>query len=245
MRALLILCLMVQSAISPGRGSGKLASNGAAPPTLPTTNQLSGFDGNSLSATPVAAWTDAGPTGANLAATGTAQPTWAANQIGTNGAVTFNGTANVMSTAVSIPCVNSCTIYTLFKPAVVNVKQVFTAQSAGAGISYGITSTGNQVLDVQQTANIGTDTTALVAGTWYRLAATWTGGSWSFHVNGALTSSGTSGASVTNPVNQIGSNSNGTGTNSEFLNGSVALLYFYSGAYNPAVDTYMAYRQTH
>jgi hypothetical protein len=242
MRALLILCLMVQSAISPGRGSGKLASNGGAPPTLPTTNQLSAYDGNSLSATPVAAWTDAGPTGANLAATGTAQPTWAANQIGTNGAVTFNGTTNVMSTSAAIACATSCTMYALLKPAS-TAKQVITANDGGGALNFAFSS-AHQVMDYQQTANIGTDTATLSNGTWYRLAMSYTGGVWQFYVNGTMTASGTSSQIPPGNITRIGANYSG-GSPTEFLNAQVALLYFYSGGYNSAVDTYIAYRQVH
>jgi hypothetical protein len=165
---------------------------------------------------------------------------WAANQTPHNNpAVTFDGVDNYFDSA-AIPITTDGTVYMLVKLSSVTVKQSLTSNQGAGAIVYAINASGMQTAELQQTSSIGTDVTALSAGTWYRLAFSWSGGAnWKFYVNGVLTNSGTNATSISAGINRIGANTSG-GSAVEFFNGQVGFLGFYSGAYDSAVDTYMA-----
>jgi hypothetical protein len=80
----------------------------------------------------------------------------------------------------------------------------------------------------------------LSVGTWYRLAFSWSGGAnWQFYVNGVMTSSGTNATTIANGINRIGANISGASP-VEFFHSDIGFIGFSGGAYDSAVDTYMA-----
>jgi hypothetical protein len=242
--------LLFQGVGGHGGFGGKASVGGgvSAGGVVPATNLLSAYLPSSLSSSPVTSWTDYHAGTRNLTSAGTSAPVWAASQTPHgNPAVTFDGTDNyfgVSTSAIPIGSNGSSqtdgTIYMLVKFASVSAKQSLTSNTGGAALVYAITSGALQTAELQQTSSIGTDVTTLSAGTWYRLAFSWSGGTnWKFYVNGVLTNSGTTATSFGNGLNTIGANFSGS-TAVEFFDGQVGFLGFYSGAYDSAVDSYMA-----
>jgi hypothetical protein len=240
----LLLGLLLFQGVGGSGGFGGKASVGggvSAGGVVPATNLLSAYLPSSLSSSPVTSWTDYHAGARNLTSGGTSAPVWAANQTPHNNpAVTFDGTDNYFGTSAVIPITTDGTIYMLVKFASVSAKQSLTSSDAGAALVYAITSAGLQTAELQQTSAIGTDVTTLSTGTWYRLAFSWSGGAnWKFYVNGVMTNSGSNPTTIPNGINRIGANFSGA-TAVELFDGKVGFLGFYSGAYDSAVDTYMA-----
>jgi hypothetical protein len=219
--------------------TGALASSSGSP-VLPTANLLAAYQGGSISSSPATSWPDLSSNANFLTSSGASAPVWTASQTPHNNpAVTFDGTDNYFSAHAVIACTSSCTIYFLFKPTAVTAKQSLTSSVAGLALVYAINASAHQAAELQANSVIGTDTTTLTAGTWYRLAFSWDGTNWKFYVNGTLTSSGANAKTISSPIDQIGANISGSSP-LEFINGQIGFLAFYSGAYNTAVDTYEA-----
>ncbi len=233
--ALLLIPLLFAQMINTG-GRRKVFSGGT--PTPPLTNLVAWYKADSLSASPVASWTDSSGNSHTMAANGTQQPAWSAGQINGLPALGLNGTTQYMGTAAPIPYSGDISIYVVWKCAAVSSPNAFTSNgSVNGAFEYRLASSHQEALS-QNTVSLGTGTATLTNGTWYKSAVTYSGssGALAFYLNGVADGSATNPQTITVNIDTLFSNA---GT-IEFFSGQVAeILIYNSSTYQPAVDSYL------